>query len=291
MSLVKEWTTLLTTQTEDSFEDFWKEYSTAEMKIYEDILSNKQQHYKGNFKECADKYDVRPVIFCGFLDGIQDSLASGQLDMEGVDESTDFDFNIDFEKLYYNMHKAEATHLYNLKSWENVLSEEERATITKEYKKSKTLVKGEKIGRNQPCPCGRPKTQRRHPRDQQRQPAQQRRTPEDRIHRPIRNAPRENLEKRLNQPRQPGILNDAGTIRRLNPDKRSIAQAHEPDPIQVAAPWLNLPDHPARREKMTQRHPWRPPRQRQHCFKIPFSADRRQFPIKPGLHAHLVDDA
>ena len=74
--------------------------------------------------------------------------------MEGVDESTDFDFNIDFEKLYYNMHKAEATHLYNLKSWENVLSEEERATITKEYKKSKTLVKGEKIGRNQPCPCG-----------------------------------------------------------------------------------------------------------------------------------------
>ncbi len=154
MSLVKEWTTLLTTQTEDSFEDFWKEYSTAEMKIYEDILSNKQQHYKGNFKECADKYDVRPVIFCGFLDGIQDSLASGQLDMEGVDESTDFDFNIDFAKLYYNMHKAEATHLYNLKSWENVLSEEERATITKEYKKSKTLVKGEKIGRNQPCPCG-----------------------------------------------------------------------------------------------------------------------------------------
>ena len=26
--------------------------------------------------------------------------------------------------------------------------------IAKKYKKSKTVVKGKKIGRNEPCPCG-----------------------------------------------------------------------------------------------------------------------------------------
>lgn len=49
---------------------------------------------------------------------------------------------------------AEADYLYSLPQWEQLLTEEKRKEITKAYKKSKTVVKGEKIGRNDPCPCG-----------------------------------------------------------------------------------------------------------------------------------------
>ena len=36
----------------------------------------------------------------------------------------------------------------------NIYTEEERRNFTKEQKKSRTIVKGQKIGRNDPCPCG-----------------------------------------------------------------------------------------------------------------------------------------
>lgn len=154
MSLLNEWNDLLKNQTDDTFEDFWKEYSEAEMKIYDDILSHKDENFKGNFGSLCEKYQVRPVIFCGFLDGVADSIKDGAPDLDNVDENTDLDFSIDFEKLYFNMQKAEAKHLYSLSAWDNVLSEEKRKEIVKQYKKSKTIVKGKKIGRNDPCPCG-----------------------------------------------------------------------------------------------------------------------------------------
>jgi uncharacterized protein YecA (UPF0149 family) len=41
-----------------------------------------------------------------------------------------------------------------MKEWENIFDEEKRKQIKKEYNRSKTVVKGEKTGRNDPCPCG-----------------------------------------------------------------------------------------------------------------------------------------
>ena len=35
-----------------------------------------------------------------------------------------------------------------------VLTLHERETLEKVYKKSKTVIKGDKVGRNDPCPCG-----------------------------------------------------------------------------------------------------------------------------------------
>ena len=49
---------------------------------------------------------------------------------------------------------AQADWLYNLKEWDEILTSEDKERITKEYKKSKTVVKGEKIGRIDLCPCG-----------------------------------------------------------------------------------------------------------------------------------------
>lgn len=52
------------------------------------------------------------------------------------------------------MHVADAKHLYSLEGWNDVLTEEKREAIRREYKKSKTVVKEKKTGRNEPCPCG-----------------------------------------------------------------------------------------------------------------------------------------
>ncbi len=101
----------------------------------------------------AKKYDVRPVIFMGFLDGIDTSLRKGN-DFENFTEESQLELDIDLEKLYYNMLDAEADYLYTLPQWDNLLSEEKRSQIVRDFKKSKTVVKGKKIGRNDPCPCG-----------------------------------------------------------------------------------------------------------------------------------------
>ena len=153
MTLYEQWRDLIENQTDASFKDFWTEYSEAETKIYSDLLDNPGEKISAPLKELADKYQVRPVIFMGFLDGINSSLRKGN-DFENYGEDSQVKLDIDLEKLYYNMLAADADYLYGLPQWEKLLSEEKRQEIVKAYKKSKTVVKGEKIGRNDPCPCG-----------------------------------------------------------------------------------------------------------------------------------------
>ena len=49
---------------------------------------------------------------------------------------------------------VEAEWLYTLPEWDGILSVETRKELHKKYKKSKTIVKEHKVGRNDPCPCG-----------------------------------------------------------------------------------------------------------------------------------------
>jgi tRNA-dihydrouridine synthase len=42
----------------------------------------------------------------------------------------------------------------SMEEWEPLLSEERRKELYKEQRNSGTVVKGKKIGRNDPCPCG-----------------------------------------------------------------------------------------------------------------------------------------
>lgn len=153
MSLYKDWVALMESQTEETFEAFWKEYSEAETKIYEYILENKDVHLAGTVKELAEKFDVRQVIFTGFLDGINTSLNVAN-DLDKITEDTAIDLDIDFDKLFFNMLKADADYLYTLPQWEDVLTEERRIEIVKEFKRSRTVVKEKEPGRNDPCPCG-----------------------------------------------------------------------------------------------------------------------------------------
>lgn len=153
MSLYQEWQDLIDNQTEDTFEDFWKEYAETETKIYTHILENHEEHLQGTVGELVEKFQCNKVIFAGFLDGINSSL-NQELELTAVDENTSIDLDIDFEKLFFNMLKAEADYLYTLRPWDGVLSEDKRREIVKDYKRSKIVHAEKKPGRNDPCPCG-----------------------------------------------------------------------------------------------------------------------------------------
>ena len=154
MTLFEQWRDLIENQTDKTFKDFWTEYSGAETKIYSAILDKPEEKVAGKIGELAAAHEVRPVIYMGFLDGINTSLKGGEIELENLDENSEIELDIDFEKLLYNMLAADAEYLYTLPQWEEVLPAEKIKEIVKAFKKSKTVVKGEKIGRNDPCPCG-----------------------------------------------------------------------------------------------------------------------------------------
>ena len=92
-------------------------------------------------------------MMAGFLDGINESIKTPN-DIDSLEEDSVVTVDIDLEKLYYNMVAAKADWLYNLEQWNELLSEEKRQELYRAQKKSMTIVKGKKIGRNDPCPCG-----------------------------------------------------------------------------------------------------------------------------------------
>ena len=153
MSLYKQWVDLMEGQTDETFDAFWKEYSETETRIYTHILESKEPRLAGKFSELTAKFEADPVIFMGFLDGIQTSL-NNPMELEAVTEDTEIDLDIDFEKLFLNMLKADADYLYTLKAWEGIFSEEKIMQIIKDFKRSKIVHKEKEPGRNDPCPCG-----------------------------------------------------------------------------------------------------------------------------------------
>ncbi len=153
MTLYKQWQKLMDSQTNETLEAFWTEYSDTETRIYAHILAHKDEHLKGKFTQLVEQFHADPVIFMGFLDGINTSLNQPN-ELNEIAEDTDIDLDIDFELLYFNMLKAEADYLYSLTEWDDVLTEERRAEIAKNFKNSRTVRKEKEPGRNDPCPCG-----------------------------------------------------------------------------------------------------------------------------------------
>ncbi|QXM05663.1 SEC-C metal-binding domain-containing protein [Crassaminicella indica] len=154
MSLFENWRELAYQhETKQSFDKFWNKYAVTEKKIYEEVLENHGQPLEGVLKELAEKYETSNEYFMGFLDGINESLREA-LDLEEITEDSMIKLDIDFEKLYYNMLEAKADYLYTLPQWDKILDEEKRKEITKAQRSAKTIVKENKIGRNEPCPCG-----------------------------------------------------------------------------------------------------------------------------------------
>ena len=135
-------------------EELWSGYFTIEKGIYEQILANPTEVVEGTVKELAEKYDTEVMIMTGFLDGINESLKGYENPIETMDEDTKVNLAFDKEALYKNMVDAKADWLYNLPPWDKIFTEEKKKTLYMEQKKSGTVVKPHKVGRNDPCPCG-----------------------------------------------------------------------------------------------------------------------------------------
>ena len=132
---------------------FWAKYFDIEKGIDEQLLADPDTEVKGTVKELAEKYGQDIMTMTGFLDGINDSLVEPN-PIDDMEEDTVVSLKFDKEMLYKNMVAAKADWLYELPQWEPIFSEEKRKELYMEQKKSGTIVKGPKIGRNDPCPCG-----------------------------------------------------------------------------------------------------------------------------------------
>ena len=132
---------------------FWAKYFEYEKAIYKELLADPENVVEGTVSELAEKYGLDLMHMVGFLDGINDSLKDPN-PIEEMKADTKVNLGFDPEKLYMNMVDCKAEWLYNLPEWEEVLPEDRRKELYKIQKKSNTVVKGKKIGRNDPCPCG-----------------------------------------------------------------------------------------------------------------------------------------
>ncbi len=155
MALLKDWQKIAYNEKTDKgvLQKFWTDYFALEKSIYEKLLENPDQVEKGTVKELAEKFDIDIMSMTGFLDGINDSLIEKN-PIDTMEEDTVVNLGFDKELLYKNMVDAKADWLYNLPQWDEIFTKEYQEQLYKEQKKSHTIVKDKKIGRNDPCPCG-----------------------------------------------------------------------------------------------------------------------------------------
>jgi len=155
MALLKQWRDMAYDEkaNKGDIQRFWATYFEIEKGIYEQLLADPDTEVKGTVKELAEKYGQSVMTMTGFLDGIDESLVEPN-NIEEMEEDTVVSLKFDKEKLYKNMVAAKADWLYELPQWEAIFSDEKRKELYLEQKKSGTIIKEKKIGRNDPCPCG-----------------------------------------------------------------------------------------------------------------------------------------
>ena len=153
MSIYEDWLAKAFTKEGRSVDAVWDVYLPAEQKVYEYILENKVTNLSGTVTELGKKFNMSAEYVIAFVDGINDILPD-KYDVKKLDENSQIDLVIDFEKLYKKMVEYKAEHLYTLKQWDNIFDETKQKALYAEQRNSRTVVKGKKIGRNDPCPCG-----------------------------------------------------------------------------------------------------------------------------------------
>ncbi|BAK81884.1 SEC-C metal-binding domain-containing protein [Candidatus Arthromitus sp. SFB-rat-Yit] len=154
MNLYNKWTNMVTEFVKTKGEAvFWNEYKNVELKIYKDILGNKNFKFTSSISELSKKYDISEEFIVGFVDGISESLNTN-IDIENITLEDKIDFDINVEELYFNMLDAKADYLFNLNEWSEILTEEKIREITSKWRSSKVVVNSVKIGRNELCTCG-----------------------------------------------------------------------------------------------------------------------------------------
>ena len=155
MALINKWRDVAYNEKMDreQLQRLWTAYFQQEKEIYAQLLKNPDEKVEGTVKELADKYGVSVMTMTGFLDGINDSLIEKN-PIETMTEDTEVNLGFDKTRLYKNMVEARADWLYELPEWDAIFTKDEQHALFLEQRKSGTIVKPKKIGRNDPCPCG-----------------------------------------------------------------------------------------------------------------------------------------
>lgn len=155
MALLEKWHEIAYSETANKgdLQRLWTKYFEQERDIYAQLLKNPSEVVSGTVKELAEKYSVDIMTMTGFLDGINDSLKEPN-PIEEMEEDTQVQLGFDTELLYKNMVGAGADWLYNLPEWNDIFDEDTRKELYRVQKLSTTVVKGEKVYPNDPCPCG-----------------------------------------------------------------------------------------------------------------------------------------
>lgn len=155
MSLYKNWFALAQEpRNQEEQRLFWEEYFDAEKENYAKILQRIKLPYEGKLSDLAREFDMNDETFIGFLDGINESLAAGEYDLETIEADSQISLRVDPEKLYYNMLDAKADWLYGLPEWDSILSEAEREEISHRFRQDKVFIAEKHPGRNDKCSCG-----------------------------------------------------------------------------------------------------------------------------------------
>ena len=153
MTLYESWMEKAFSKDGQSVDKIWDDYLPQEQRIYEYLLSQKVTVLEGTVGQLGERFSMTPEAIVAFIDGLNDALAE-PFEMNTLTEETQVRIEIDFERLYKKMVEYKAEHLYNLPQWEGIFDLETRRRLTIEQKKSRTVIRNEKIGRNEPCPCG-----------------------------------------------------------------------------------------------------------------------------------------
>ncbi len=155
MALLKKWKEMAYSETANKgdLQRLWADYFEREKEIYAELLKKPEDVEEGTVKELAEKFGVDIMTMTGFLDGINDSLKEAN-PIEEMEEDTKVQLGFDKELLYKNMVAAGADWLYGLEEWNDIFDEETQKALYKEQKSSTTIVKGDKVYPNDPCPCG-----------------------------------------------------------------------------------------------------------------------------------------
>ena len=155
MALLKKWKEMAYSEpaNKGDLQRLWADYFEKEKEIYAELLKKPEDVAEGTVKELAEKFGVDIMTMTGFLDGINDSLKEAN-PIEEMEEDTKVQLGFDKELLYKNMVAAGADWLYGLEEWNDIFDEETQKALYKEQKSSTTIVKGDKVYPNDPCPCG-----------------------------------------------------------------------------------------------------------------------------------------
>ena len=153
MALFEAWKRIAFDAQGRTVKHVWDDFQAKEKQVYKDILSQKIQKVEGTIESIGKDFGLSHMHMAAFIDGIHEAV-DNLPPVTGLVAETEITFEVDFKRLYKQMVQYKAKELYSLKEWDDIFSPEEQREFYMEQKKAHTIVRNDKIGRNEPCPCG-----------------------------------------------------------------------------------------------------------------------------------------